>query len=822
MSENLIPDSKLKTSEQLCPKVGHHRFRAVFLFCIPAFLLSSALYALVLFLFLNACFPFSLPGKNRKDFAVIVVAGDGSPLRSFPDEKGVWRYPVRPENVSPLYLEALINYEDRYFYLHPGVNPLALMRAVLQYMQSGHLVSGGSTLTMQVARILQPHPKTVAGKCRQMFRALQLEYSLSKKEILGLYLNYAPFGGPVEGVQAAAYAYLGKSAGELSHAEAALLAVLPQSPTRMRPDRHPRRAEAGRNKILDRMAKFGIWNAETVASAKIEKVQRHFHARPLKAPLLARRLKEQASPDAPLRSFIDPLLQESVAGLIRGFIADTPEHSSAAVLIAENRSLAVKVYVGSADFLDNSRFGHVDMVQASRSPGSTLKPFLYAVAMEEGLIHSQSLMCDAPFSFSGYRPDNFTRHFTGPVSAAEALQRSLNLPSVDLLDRVGPKYFDARLRQGGLHPDYPPRQEPNLTLILGGAGTSLENLVSAYRSLAAGGLSGPLRFTENDPLRERRLLSPGAAYIILRILREKRRPDLPAGRLFLDNARQVAWKTGTSYGFRDAWTIGVTDRYTIGVWVGRPDGTPSPGQYGRATAAPLLFRIVDSLPRQYGPPLPVPDSVSREEICWPLGKAAKETDDDLCHERRQAWVLNGSVPPTLPDRSDRLWLGNPVTIRINPRTGLRVDADCPVAGSQKKVIARWPAATRPWLPPRIRRKSRIPSPDPACGSSVSSREENIRIMGIEPDTVFRPPGAETRLPSLTFQASGGREELYWLLNGDLIARVPAATPVVYSFRHPGQYQLTVMDPGGSFDSVKFRVIGGGEQEMCPGSGTDSL
>ncbi len=790
------------TWQAICQK----RWFRIF-FCAAAFFVSGLSHAFVSFLFLNACFPLSLP-EEKKNFAVTVVAEDGSPLRSFPDSRGVWRYSVRPEEVSPLYLQALISYEDRYFRWHPGVNPLALFRALGQYFGSGQLQSGGSTLTMQVARILHPHPKTMRGKVQQMFRALQLEFRFSKKEILTFYLNYAPFGGPIEGVQAAAFAYLGKSALELSHAEAALLAVLPQSPSRMRPDRHPDRAEAGRNKVLDRMAKFGIWDAKTVAEAKIEKVMQRFDPRPMKAPLLAERLRKKAVPSAPVCTFLDPLMQENVSGLIRAFIAGTPAHTSAAALVVENSSLAVKAYAGSADFLDNSRFGHVDMVQAVRSPGSTLKPFLYAVAMEEGLIHSESLMTDAPFSFSGYRPDNFTRHFTGPVSAAEALQRSLNLPAVDLLDRLGPKYFDARLRQGGFRLRYPPFQTPNLTMILGGVGASLEDLVSAYTAFARGGLAGPLRFTRDQPLVERRLLSPGAASIVYQILQESSRPDLPAGQISLDRSRQAAWKTGTSYGFRDAWTLAVTDRYTAGVWVGRPDGTPSPGQYGRATAAPLLFRIVDSLPRRFGSPRPIPDTVSRKEICWPLGTAPEGEDDPLCHERHTAWVLDRVIPPTLPDRSERIWQSNPVTVWLNPVNGLRVEAGCAVAGPVRKVIARWPRAAEPWLPPRIREKSRIPRIDPVCGKPASAQGENIRIMGIEPNTVFRPPGAETRLPTLILEARGGREELYWLLNGELIARSPAGVPFVHKFSRPGRCQLTVMDLGGNYDSVEFTVISG--------------
>ena len=781
------------------------------------------IYALILlipfliFLLLDILFPLSTPdvrdASAKSPYAVAVVAEDGTPLRSFPDEKGIWRYPAEISEVSPLYLEALIRYEDRLFWHHPGFNLYALVRALGQYIRDGKPRSGGSTLTMQVGRLFHPHSRTIPGKLTQMFRAIQLEFHYSKAEILGFYLNHAPFGGPIEGVQAASFAYLGKSAAELSHAEAALLAVLPQAPTRLRPDRHPGRASRARDKVLDRMSRSGVWSEEIVREAKMERVRSRFTPRPMNAPLLARQLRSEFG-DPVIRTFIDPLMQQFVSGLIRNHIQATPERTSAAVLVAENETLAVKAYVGSADFSDKSRFGHVDMIRAYRSPGSALKPFLYGFALEEGLIHSESLLVDAPASFSGYRPENFTRQFSGPVSASEALQRSLNIPAVDLLDRLGPKFFDARLRQGGLHLRFPPHTPPNLTAILGGAGVTLADMVAAYTAFAREGLSGKLRYTKAspEPAEGRRLLSPGAAYVIRQILEENPRPDLPGGRLSLARSRKVAWKTGTSYGFRDAWCIGVTDRHTIGVWVGRPDGTPSPGQYGRATAAPLLFAIVDGLPRQgHGPVPSIPDTVGRAEICWPLGIRPGSEDDPLCHERRQAWILDQVIPPSFPDRADRHPRPNPMTILINPATGLRVDADCPVPNPVYKSLARWPRATIPWLPTRIRAASRIPRLDPVCGKPVSSRAETVRIIGIEADVLLRPPGAETRLPTITLQAQGGLGQLYWLLNDELIAHTGIAEIRLYQFKRPGRYQLTVMDLAGNYDTLELVVLGGFSQ-----------
>lgn len=770
-------------------------------------MLLAALAPLALFMILDAAFPLPSPDRE-KDFAVMVTAENGAPLRAFPDPDGVWRYPVVPEQVSPRYLEALINYEDQMFYHHPGVNPWSLLRAAYLYAKEGRPVSGGSTLTMQTARIIDMHKRTIPGKMKQIFRALQLEWHFSKEEILTIYLNYAPFGGPVEGVQAASYAYLGKSARELSHAEAALLAVLPQAPSRFRPDRHPETAARARDKILDRMADFGVWDETTVKEAKIEKVMPRFDPKPMTAPLLARRTKPYATPRKPVRTTIDANIQETVEDLVQGYMNGTPEHTSAAVLVVENKTMAARAYVGSADFTDESRFGHVDMITALRSPGSTLKPFLYGFALEEGLIHSESLLIDAPVTFSGYRPGNFSQGFSGPVSAADALRRSLNIPAVDLLDRLGSRIFDVKLRQGGLNLRYPSGGGPNLSMVLGGVGASLEDLVGAYTAFARNGLSGRVRLLADETIQNRRMMSPGAAYIIRKILQEHKRTDLPGGALNLAGSRDIAWKTGTSYGYRDAWAIGVTDDFTIGVWIGRPDGTPTPGQYGRATAAPLLFLVVDSLPRKPGRPAPVPDSVSKVQICWPLGVQPQSADDPLCHQKRTAWILNGVIPPTLPDRSDKLWKPNPVAILVNPRTGLRVEADCPVPNPVKKIIARWPRNAQPWLTPDLRKRSAIPGLDSACKNPVAAAPANIEIIDIQDGDVFRPQGAETVLPMVALQAMGGEGSLFWLLDGELIAQADIGEIRYYRFKHPGAYRLTVIDLAGNHASAEIKVLAG--------------
>ncbi|HJT98259.1 MAG TPA: penicillin-binding protein 1C, partial [Rhodanobacteraceae bacterium] len=659
-------------------------------------------------LILDRLYPLPLPDPTSG--STVVLARDGTPLRAFPDNDGVWRYPVQPDDVSPLYIEALLTYEDRWFYRHPGVNPFALVRAFGQWIVHRRLVSGGSTLTMQVARILDGTPHSAGGKLKQILRALQLEAHLSKREILTFYLDRAPFGGTIEGVEAASWAYLGKPAARLSRAEAALLAVLPQAPSRLRPDRNADAARAARDKVLDRMAELGAWTQAEVHDARIESVAARALQPPLSAALLAERLREERPTARRITTTIDAELQRALEARVGDYLARLPERTSAALLVVDNATLEARAYVGSAVFGDEARLGHVDMVRAWRSPGSTLKPFLYGLALDDGLIDSESLLVDAPQSFGTYRPGNFDMAYNGPVGAAEALRLSLNVPAVDLLDRVGPQRFAARLANAGLELRLPRGVAPNLSVILGGAGVRMEDLVGAYVALNRGGVGGRVRLANDDATIERRVLSDGAAWIVRDILEANPRPGYSPGTFDPGSRPRVAWKTGTSYGFRDAWAVGATRRYTVAVWIGRPDGTPLPGQYGAVTALPLMFQIVDSLPRaaMSAAPEPPPASVAEAEVCWPLGLAFDPAHSSLCHEKRTAWTLNGVVPPTLPERDATTWSAGLTHLRIDAKTGDRLSAGCERAATKDIDIARWPALAYPWLSRELRHRASLP------------------------------------------------------------------------------------------------------------------
>lgn len=761
-------------------------------------------------LLLDWLFPPPLP--KQRDTSALVVARDGTPLRAFADQEGVWRYPATPETVSPLYLQALLNYEDRWFWRHPGINPIALVRAGGQMVANRRVVSGGSTLTMQVARILDARngrsTRNAFGKLRQMLRALQLEAHLSKREILILYLERAPFGGTIEGVEAASWAYLGKSSTRLSQAEAALLAVLPQSPSRLRPDRHPEAARVARDKVLDRMTTLGVWSAADVADARIEPVVSRQLQPPLSAALLAQRLHSAQPKAARIVSTIDANLQRSLEERVATYFSNLPERTSAALLVVDNDTMEARAYVGSQTFADKERLGHVDMVRAWRSPGSTLKPFLYGIAIDDGVIHSESLLIDAPQNFGDYRPGNFGESFNGPIGAAQALRMSLNVPAVDLLDRVGAERFAARIDHAGIALKFPAGGKPNLALILGGTGARLEDLVGAHAAFNRNGIAGRVRYTLQDPRVDRRVLSPGAAWIVREILESNPRPG-EIEQYDLGNRPRVAWKTGTSYGFRDAWALGGTRRYTVGVWVGRPDGTPLPGQYGAITALPLLFEVVDTLPsaRRDALPLPPPKNVVETEVCWPLGIAADAQPPVLCQRRMKAWILDGAVPPTFAQRGVRLWQAGRERFEQDIDSGERVSATCSRPHRTREAeIARWPALASPWLPAQTRRASRLPPLADDCMPDGRDAIEDLRIEGLNDGAVLaRAPGSEHAV-RLSLSALGTEHRVQWLLDGRWIGETEGRAPLIRDFGEPGAHTLTAIADSGAWTSLAFRVM----------------
>lgn len=730
--------------------------------------------------------------------ARVVVDENGTPLWRFADQEGIWRYPVTIEEVSPRYLEALIQYEDRWFWQHPGVNPFSVLRAAWQDLRAGKVISGGSTLTMQVARLLDPHPRTLGGKVRQLWRAAQLEWHLSKREILTLYLNRAPFGGTLQGVGAASWVYLGKAPAQLSYSEAALLAVLPQAPSRLRPDRWAQRAEAARNKVLDRMASQGVWEASQVRESREEPVWLAPRQMPQLAPLFSRMMLGK-SRDSKVVTTLDATLQRQLEELALNWKSRLAPRSSLAMIVVDHTNMKVRGWVGSVDIHDDTRFSHVDMIAAIRSPGSVLKPFIYGLAMDDGLIHPASLLQDVPRRTGDYRPGNFDSGFHGPVGMSEALVRSLNLPAVQVLEAYGPKKFAGMLRNAGLPLLLPTGAQPNLSLILGGAGARLEDIAAAYSAFARHGRAGKLRLQPNDPLLERPLLSPGAAWIIRRILANEAQP-LPDSAL--TQVVPLAIKTGTSYGYRDAWAIGLNARYVIGIWTGRPDGTPVAGQFGFASAVPLLNQVNNLLQSRSAvdearlPRDPRPASVGRGVICWPGGQSLLEGDTN-CRRRLATWLLDSSQPPTLllPAQEGIRGIRFPIWL---DNAGQRVAPDCPAA--KETTVEVWPLPLEPWLPQAERRAVRIPPASQICPPLSQAFPAPLILSGIREGAVIRRLPGESQV-SLPLIASGSDGVRWWFLNGEPLNGQGRAFTL--RLDRAGEYQLLVMDEAGQVATVSF-------------------
>ena len=591
-SQGGAPRRRGSSSKRIRGAASSHIFRATLLI-VP--LLGACAFA-------GAVLLGRPPLERAEAVSVTVLDRDDRLLRTFTTPDGRWRLALETAEADARYLAMLIAFEDRRFREHGGVDLLALGRAAGQFIRNGRIVSGGSTLTMQTARLLEgEHQRSAFGKLRQIVGAWRLERHLSKDQILRLYLRLAPFGGNVEGARAASLAYFGKEPRRLSIAEAALLVAIPQAPEARRPDRHAEAARRARNRVIDRALAAGVVTPDEAANARREPVPAVRREFPKLAPHLAeaevRRLPGQTvhrlTLDAHAQAQLEPLAREHATGL--------GPRLSAAILAVDHRSGQVIAHVGSAGFLDEDRLGAIDMTDAVRSPGSTLKPLVYGLAFEYGLAHPETLIEDRPTRFGLYSPKNFDEDFHGTITIREALAQSLNIPAVKVLAAVGPSRLTGRLRRVGLNVALPGKAEPTLAIALGGVGLKLSDLAVLYASLARGGEAVALTHRRGAPPsapsseRPRRLLTPAAAWYVADILKDAAPPANAKGGL-------IAYKTGTSYGFRDAWAAGFDGRTTIVVWTGRADGSATPGLTGRGAAAPLLF---DAFARLAERPVPL-------------------------------------------------------------------------------------------------------------------------------------------------------------------------------------------------------------------------
>ncbi|SME98774.1 penicillin-binding protein 1C [Xaviernesmea oryzae] len=646
-----------------------------------------------------------------------VLDADGELLRAFATPEGRWRLKTAVEDVDPRFLKMLVAYEDRRFWDHGGVDPLALGRAVLQLVTNGRIVSGASTLSMQVARLIEPREtRSMPAKLLQLARAVQIERRLSKLEILQLYLTHAPYGGNLEGVRAASLAYFGKEPRRLTVAEAALLVALPQSPESRRPDRHVEAAKTARERVLVRSAVADVLGDGEADRAAGDAVP----TRRLQLPAYAAHLAEAAIRKQPkageYRTTLKRSIQQGLEQVAREASAKLAPKVSLAMVMADVTTGAIVGEVGSADYFDAGRSGWIDMTRVYRSPGSTLKPFIYGLAFEQGLVSQETIIEDRPADFFGYRPKNFDMSYQGDVSVRQALQLSLNVPAVRLLDAVGPSRLMIRFRRAEVRPVLPPNEAPGLAIGLGGVGITLKELVQAYAALANRG--NPVRLgngIEEQPgmIDGEPLLESQAVWNVADILSDVLPPQ---------GSRRlgIAYKTGTSYGYRDAWSVGFDGRYVLGVWVGRPDNGAVPGIAGYQTAAPILF---EAFSKSGVPITPLPAA--------PAGAMRLAQSDLPISQRRFSVTANGLISASAREPAPQI---------VYPPEGARVDLGARLGDISPLVLKlqggrapfRWLANGRP-LNELSRRRTSEWTPDGAGYSTLTvidaaGRAASVRVF----------------------------------------------------------------------------------------------
>lgn len=593
-----------------------------------------------------------------------VLARDGTLLRAFPVGDGLWRLAPPQAGVDPRFLSMLVGWEDRRFHRHDGVDRRAVLRAAWQAVSYGRIVSGASTLSMQTARLLE---RGRAGdwraKLRQVRVALALERRLGKDRILDLYLRLAPYGGNTEGVRAASLMWFGKEPRRLTPAESALLVALPQSPETRRPDLPQARAaaQAARDRVIDRALSLGIIDAEAAETARATPLPRHRRSFPAHAALLADRLRRENPGASRIETTIDPRLQVAAERLAARAVAGQADPVSAAILLADHGSGEILAQVGTAQFADSASGGFVDMTRALRSPGSTLKPFVYALGFDEGLFHPETLIEDRPAAFGRWQPQNFDNRFRGTVTIRQALAESLNLPVVRMAEALGPARVMAAFRRAGMEVTVR-GDTPGLAVVLGGAGVSLADLVQGYATLARGGQSLRLHDRPGAAQPGVRAFGPVAAWQAANVMAGI---PPPGGRA----AGRVAFKTGTSYGHRDALAVGFDGRFVAGVWMGRPDGTPVPGAFGGDYAAPVLFDLFDALgPRMVPLPPPPEAALTVPNAALPRPLRRYSPPGELSAPGPAVRVADRLTIQFPPDRAEVELLGPTLTVRARGGT----------------------------------------------------------------------------------------------------------------------------------------------------------
>ena len=759
------------------------------------FIRILAILALPVVLLLSFPFP---KEKLHPPPSTVVLSRDGELLRVSLAADEMWRIPIGKDQISSSLKKAVLSYEDRRFYWHIGIDPVGTLRAVFANLRAGKIVQGGSTITMQVARLMDPKPRTLSNKLKEMWRALQLEVRYSKDEVLSFYFNMAPYGGNIVGIGAAARVYFGKKAENLSLGEAALLAAIPNDPNGLRPDLNPQKAKAARDKIIRLMKSIGKISEKESREALSETIPGKFHRFPFEAPHLCADLFQKYPEKPVLHATIDLKIQHLAEKILAGFRAPLSKRgiTNAAVVVLKNENHEVLALVGSLDFFDWKNDGQVNGATAPRSPGSTLKPFVYGLAIDRGLISPETILYDVPVDYSGYRPVNYDDAYHGVVTVREALTRSLNVPAVNVDAKLGESGLYFFLKNAGLTTLTEPRSHYGLSIVLGGCGVKLIELTNLYCGLANGGVFQPFRYLSDElKFAPDSLLSSGTSFLLAEMLSEVRRPELPASWEYSMNLPKIAWKTGTSYGHRDAWSIGYNPEFTVGVWVGNFDATGVPELIGVDVAAPILFAIFNALESNRNQKwFEQPETVKRRKVCALSGMIPSPN----CPETKEELYIPGVSPAKVCNIHRK--------IDIDKKTGKRLCSICRQGREfETKIVCQWPAEIASWMERNGFPVDDIPEHFPDCPRILSGGRPVI--LSPTAQTVYKiRRGVDVAYQKILLEAtvSNDTKNIFWLLDGKLVAEVDPKEKIFIT-PEPGKHRITCLDDLGRSAEVRFVV-----------------
>ncbi|MEO9966241.1 MAG: penicillin-binding protein 1C [Reichenbachiella sp.] len=729
------------------------------------------------------------------EFSPIILSKDGEFMHSYLTSDDKWRMYTSLEEITPTLKEAILFKEDRFFYYHPGINPISITRALFNNLFSGRRTSGASTITMQVARMLAPKERTYGNKVVEMFRALQLEWMYSKDEVFQLYLNMVPYGGNIEGVKSAAVMYFNKMPDHLSLAETTALAIIPNRPNSLRLGRHNLYIEQERNIWLKRFNEAALFEKSAIEDALSEPILASRTSPPKHTPHLALRLKKQFAGELLIHSTIDMNLQSKTEKVLQEYIMQIYHRQikNAVALVVDNKTLQVKAYVGSADYYNPDDAGQVDGVRAIRSPGSTLKPFLYGLAIDRGLVTPKSKIADVPVNFRGYQPQNYSEKFSGEVTIEHALSHSLNIPAVKVLDQVQPYVFIQELSKAGFAQIEKDKDHLGLSTVLGGCGVTLEELVVLYAAFANGGKKARLNYRVSDTVNfSNQLLTKEANFMISEILTEVVRPDLPGHWQQATNLPKIAWKTGTSYGRRDAWSIGFNKKYTIGIWVGNFSGQGVQELAGADVAAPLLFKIFNAVDKESAKDwFAMPRGVNFRHVCSESGKIPS----DFCTDE----VIDYYIPGLSEYRKCQHM--KPIYISSDS-TKSYCQTCLPENGYLKALYPNYSAEILDYYESEKINYVKIPKHDEKCERIFADGAPNI-ISPVD-RLEYLVDKSDSLQIMLRCQAANNVDRVFWYINDQFYSSA-SANESIYFTPDEGNIKISCADDKGRNTNIKIDV-----------------